>query len=136
LIDPDTRQADDVVPLLRLLAWALLDLGEVDAAAEAAWQAVVGAQETGRQVLLVDALHVAAMVASRQGRWEEGEAAIKDGLALARRIGYPYTEARLLQAQGEPLTQTGQCDAARERLGEALAIFRHLGAQRDSLRVE
>jgi tetratricopeptide (TPR) repeat protein/transcriptional regulator with XRE-family HTH domain len=136
LIDPDTRQADDVAPLLRLMAWALLDLGEVDEAAEAAWQTVRWAQDTGRQVLLVDALRVAALVATRQGRRAEAEGAIEEGLSLARQMGYPYGEARLLLVYGELQVQAGQPQSARERLEAALAIVRRLGACVDRERVE
>jgi hypothetical protein len=101
-----------------------------------AWQAVARAREQGRQVLLVDALRVAAMVAVQRGRWEEAEGACQEGLSLARRLGYPYGEARLLHVYGEWHAQRGQLEQTRERLGAALAIFRRMGARRDVAHVE
>jgi tetratricopeptide (TPR) repeat protein len=131
LLDPDTPQAADVAPLLPLMAWALLDLGEYGEADEVAWQAVARAREQGRQVLLVDALRMAAMVAVRCGRWEVAEDALAEGLSLARQIGYPYGEARLLLHAGELHAQMSQLEPALDRLGAALAIFQRLGARKD-----
>jgi tetratricopeptide (TPR) repeat protein len=127
---------EDVTPLLPLLAWALLDLGGVGEAAEVAARAVARARDQGRQVLLVDALRVAAMIAARQGHWEEAECALQEGLALARRMGYPYGEARLLLVYGTLHAQTGQPELARERLETAQAIFQRLGARKDIERAE
>jgi tetratricopeptide (TPR) repeat protein/transcriptional regulator with XRE-family HTH domain len=130
-LDPDTPQEEDVTPLLPLLAWALLDLDELDEAAAAAWQAVALAREQGRKALLVDALRVAAMVAARQGRSAAAEGALAEGLSLARRLGYPYGEARLLLVSGELLVQMGQPEPAREHLEAASVIFGRLGARKD-----
>jgi tetratricopeptide (TPR) repeat protein len=136
VLDPDAPPEEDTTPLLPLMASALLDLANVEEAAEVATRAAAQAQEQGRQVLLADALRVTALVATRRERWEEAEAALEEGLVLARRIGYPYAEARLSQSCGELLAQTGQPKAARERLEAALAIFRRLGAHKDIERVE
>jgi tetratricopeptide (TPR) repeat protein len=118
------------------MAWALLDMGEVDEAAEVAAQAVSRSREQGRLVLLVDALRVAALVAARQERWEEAEGACQEGLSLARQLGYPYGEARLLQVYGEQRAQIGQPEPARERLEAARAVFGRLGAHKDVEHVE
>jgi hypothetical protein len=99
-------------------------------------RAVARARDQGRLVLLVDALRVMALVALRQGHYEEVEGACQEGLSLARRLGYPYGEARLLHLSGVLCAQTGQPGLAREHLEEALALFRGLGARRDSLLVE
>jgi transposase len=126
----------DVAHVQSLLAQALLDLDEVVEAATLAWRAVARAREQGRQVLLVDALRVAASVAARRGRGAEAEAALLEGLALARRLGYPYGEARALQVYGGLFTQLGQPEPARARLAEALALFQRLGARTDIARAE
>jgi hypothetical protein len=136
VLDPDAPYEEDVTPMLPLMAWALLDLGEVDEASDVAARAVTQAREMGGQVVLVDALRVAAMVMARQGRWEEAEGALAEGLLLARRLGYPHGEARLLQVDGEVHAQRGQRELAHERLAAALAIFRRLGACRDGAHVE
>jgi tetratricopeptide (TPR) repeat protein/transcriptional regulator with XRE-family HTH domain len=135
-LNPDVPEEEEVTSLLPLMGWALLDLGEVDEAAEVAGRAVAWARDQGRQVLLVDALRVAAMVATQQGRWEEAEGACQEGLSLARQMGYPYGEARLLQVYGEVQAQMGQRGPAADRLEAALAIFRRLGARKDVERTE
>jgi tetratricopeptide (TPR) repeat protein len=128
-LDPDGPHEEDVTPVLPLMAWAQCDLGEVDAAAELAARAVAQARQTGRQVVLVDALRVAALVAGRQGRQVEAEEALQEGLVLARHVSYPYGEARLLLVRGEQYARSDQQGPAREQLSAALAIFRRLGAQ-------
>jgi hypothetical protein len=84
----------------------------------------------------VDALRVQAMVATRQGRWEDAERILEEGLSLARSMSYPYAEGRLLQVYGEMHEVKGGPEPARERLEAALAIFRRLGARKDIERVE
>jgi tetratricopeptide (TPR) repeat protein len=118
------------------LAWAHLEMGRVAAAAEVVGQAVARARATGNWHALVDALRVQAMVATRQGRREDAERALTEGLSLARRLPYPYAEGRLLHAYGALHTQQGEPEAALERLEAALAIFRRLGARKDAERVE
>jgi hypothetical protein len=83
------------------------------------------------QVLLVEALRVAALVAIRQRHWDEAAGTLAEGLSLARQLGYPYAEALLLQAASELSAQIGQPEAARARQEEAEAIFRRLGARSD-----
>jgi tetratricopeptide (TPR) repeat protein len=78
---------------------------------------------------------VAGLAAARQGRWTEAQDALQEGLTLARRIGYPYGEARLLQGLGELYTHLGQPEAARERLAAALSRLQRLGARQDAARV-
>jgi hypothetical protein len=85
---------------------------------------------------LVDALWVQAMVAIRQGRWEDAERPLEEGLSLARSMPYPYGEGRLLHAAGEMHVRKGEPEPARQRLEAALAIFRRLGARKDAERVE
>jgi ATP/maltotriose-dependent transcriptional regulator MalT len=79
---------------------------------------------------------VQATVAIRQGRWEEAERALEEGLARARSMPYPYGEARLLHVHGQMHVAKGQLGPARQRLEAALAIFRRLGARKDAERAE
>jgi tetratricopeptide (TPR) repeat protein len=119
------------------LAWAYLELGEVAAAAEMVGQAITRIRAVGYyRTVLVHALWVQAMVATRQGRWEDAERTLEEGLALARSMPYPYAEARLLHVYGQMHAQMGEPVPARERLQEALAIFRRLGARKDAERAE
>jgi tetratricopeptide (TPR) repeat protein len=137
LLDRDDMQGRiETIFVLPVLAWIYLELEDTEQATQTITE-VLHRQRAGTfRLALVDALRVAALVALRQERWQEAEAALGEGLALARRIGYPYGEARLLQAYGELFAQTGQPEAARERLEEALAIFQRLGARGDVVRAE
>jgi hypothetical protein len=49
---------------------------------------------------------------------------------------YPYAEARLLHAGGLLHAGKGEPEQARQRLMDALAIFRRLGARPDAERAE
>jgi len=136
---PEVREAGwhelDVSALLPRLAWAHLELGDADRATEVAEEGVGRARAQGHRIALADALWVRGMVAARQGRWEEAAAALDEGLEVARAMPYPYAEARTLEAYGRMSLSRGEPEAARERLGAALAIFDRLGARKDAERV-
>jgi tetratricopeptide (TPR) repeat protein len=118
------------------LAWALLERDEVAAAGQVALQAVRRARAMAYRRGLVEALRVQAMVATRQGHWEEAECSLAEGLALARSMADPYVEGRLLHVYGTMLATKGQLVPARQRLEEALAILRRLGARKAAAQVE
>jgi len=126
----------DVDVLLPLMAWAHLDLGELDVAMEMAARGLTRARAEGNRVALVDALRVQAMVAIRQRQWEEAERFLGEGLARAGGMPYPYAEGRLLHIYGLLHLDTGETRPARERLEAALAIFRQLGARKEIERVD
>jgi hypothetical protein len=86
--------------------------------------------------LLAEALWIQALVAVRQQQWGEARQALEEGILLAHSLPYPYFEARLLCVYGEMHARQGQPGQARAKLEEALAIFRHLGARKDTERVE
>jgi hypothetical protein len=111
-------------------------MGEVAVADEVVRRAVARAHAASERLGLVDALWVQAMVATRQGRWAEAERTLEEGLALARRMPYPYAEGRLLHAYGQMHVAKGEPGPARQRLEAALAIFRRLGARKDAERVD
>jgi tetratricopeptide (TPR) repeat protein/transcriptional regulator with XRE-family HTH domain len=136
LLDRPGLQEWTVTCLLPVLAWAYLDLGEVDEAASAATQAVARAQTQHIWIALVDALRVRALVATRQGDWRAAEHALEEGLVLAHPMPYPYAEARLLHVYGLLHARQGEHEPACERLTAALAIFRGLGASKDIEQVE
>jgi tetratricopeptide (TPR) repeat protein len=136
LLDRFDLEELDVTRFLPALAWAHLDLGDMPAAVEVAEQAVRRARAEGLRLLLPDALRVQALVAIRQGRWEEAAQALGEGLELARGLPYPHAEARLLQVGAEMHAQRGEPGPARERLREARALFRRLGARRQAAQVE
>jgi ATP/maltotriose-dependent transcriptional regulator MalT len=111
-------------------------MGDVAAADELVGQTVRRARVEGYGFALVEAQRVQAMVAIRQGRWEEAERALEEGLTLARSMPYPYGEARLLHVYGQMHVAEGEPGPARERLKAALAIFQRLGARKDAERAE
>ena len=82
------------------------------------------------------ALRVQALVALRQGCWAEAERALDEGLGVARAIGHPYAEARLLHVSGLLCIQTGTAIEARHLLQVALTILQRLGAWGEAARVE
>jgi tetratricopeptide (TPR) repeat protein len=125
-----------VTPLLVLLAWAHLELGENEAAQEVIATATRRLHADDDRLGLVDALRVQAMVLARCGRGVEAVASLEEGLALAGAMPSPYAEARLLHLYGQMHAQQQEPAPARERLEAALAIFRRLGARRDAQCVE
>jgi tetratricopeptide (TPR) repeat protein/transcriptional regulator with XRE-family HTH domain len=136
LLDRPGLAEHDVTELLPVLAWAYLECGAVEQAAEVAAQAGARARALHHQLALVEALRVQALVACRQGQWGQATRALEEGLTLARSIPYPYAEGRLLQVDAEVHLGQGAVSPARERWEAALAIFRRLGARKDSERVE
>jgi tetratricopeptide (TPR) repeat protein len=136
LLDRPGLEECDATMLLPVLAWAQLELGQADLAADAVEQAVRRARPEGMRLVLVEALRVQALVALRRERFEAASRSLEEGLELARGMPYPYAEARLLHVQGALHGQQGELEAAREQLEAARAIFARLGARVDSERVE
>jgi tetratricopeptide (TPR) repeat protein len=125
-----------VTPLLVLLAWAHLELGEYEAAQGVIADAVRRLRADDDRLALVDALRVQALVALRQGQAVHGQALLDEGLDLARSIRYPYGEARLLQLYGQLYTEQGATTQAQVHLEAALATLRRLGARVEIERTE
>jgi tetratricopeptide (TPR) repeat protein len=136
LLDRPGLEECDATMLLPVLAWAQLELGQADLAADAVEQAVRRARPEGMRVVLVEALWVRALVALRRGQREEAARGMAEGLALARAMPYPYAEGRLLHAYGTLHLQVHERAPARECLEAALAIFRRLGARKESEQIE
>jgi tetratricopeptide (TPR) repeat protein len=135
LLDRPGLEESQVSRLLPELAWAHLEIGEIGEAEAVAAQAIRRMRADDDRLDLVDALRVQAMVAIRQGHWEEARSALEEGVDFARAMPYPYAEGRLLHVYGELHLRKGEPDQARGRLEEALAIFQRLGARKDAERV-
>jgi hypothetical protein len=99
-------------------------------------QALGRARREEMRLVLVEALRVQALIALRQEQWAEAACSLEEGVALARRMPYPYAEARLLHVGGQLHAALGEPELARERLQAALALCQRLGARRDIPRVE
>jgi transcriptional regulator with XRE-family HTH domain/tetratricopeptide (TPR) repeat protein len=121
---------------LPVLAEAHLGLGAVAEAERVCADAITRAQAAQMRTVVVDALRVQARAAMAQGCWPEAQRSLEEGLELARGMGYPYAEGRLLHAYGELHLRRCEPAAAREQLEAALAIFRRLGARKDAERAE
>jgi tetratricopeptide (TPR) repeat protein/transcriptional regulator with XRE-family HTH domain len=127
LLDRPGEQEGVVTYLLPYLAWASLDLGRDEEAAEQLQECLTRA--TGEHIRLaqVEALRVRALAALRRGEIAEAEQALEDGLDIARAIPYPYAEAKLLYTGGLASQAIGDPKRARERLRQALAALKALG---------
>jgi tetratricopeptide (TPR) repeat protein len=136
LLDRPGLEECDVTMLLPLLAWAHLELGQVEPAADTVEQALTRARPEEMRLVLVEALRVQTMVALRREQWEEAARSLEEGLARARALPYPYAEAQLLHLGGLLHLGQGEPEAARERLEAARAICARLGARRDLVHVE
>jgi tetratricopeptide (TPR) repeat protein/transcriptional regulator with XRE-family HTH domain len=131
LLDRPGLEECDVTLLLPVLAWAQLELGQIDEAAETIEQALGRARPEGMRLVLVEALRIQAMVALSREQWEAATRILEEGLTLARDMPYPYAEARLLQVYGALHTRKGEPETARERLEAARIIFTRLSARRN-----
>jgi tetratricopeptide (TPR) repeat protein len=119
-----------------LLAQALLELGDLTEAERVVAETMARARAERQPLTLVEALRVAALVAVRQGRLDDAEQDLHEALPLAHALPYPYAEGRLLHDFGQLHIQKAEREPAQERLEAALAIFRRLGARKDSERTE
>jgi tetratricopeptide (TPR) repeat protein len=115
------REGGFQVLIETILAWALLEMGDLDRAESLTNDALQLARARGERLALIEALRVRAMALGRLGRFEEAAVVLEEGLALARSLPNPYAEARLLEQRGER--------------DEALAIFQRLGATADVERI-
>jgi tetratricopeptide (TPR) repeat protein len=81
-------------------------------------------------------LRVQGGVRAQQGRWEDAQQAYAEAATLAHAIHYPQAEGAALYDSGVLHGHRGQVRQTRERLEEALAIFRLLPAKPHVKRIE
>ena len=112
---------------LSLLAWAYLELGEVDQAQALLAQVLRTARQARMVPALVQALRVQALVLSKEERWEEAERALEEALTLCRGMAAPYAEAKTLYAAGLVSHNKREFEPARQRFEGALEICTRLG---------
>lgn len=127
LLDRPGQQEGLVTYLLPYLAWASLDLGHEDEAAEQLEECLERARGEAIRLAEVDALRVRVIQATRQGNFAAAEQALADGLRLSRELPYPYAEAKLLYAGGLTARASGDEPLARERLLQARDALQALG---------
>jgi tetratricopeptide (TPR) repeat protein len=85
------------------------------------------ARRVGYRPALADVLRVRALLATRQGRWQEAEVTLEESLALCRAMPYPYAEAKALYVSGQFHAARGEPERACAHFEEALAILSRLG---------
>jgi len=134
--DDPHLSTEDLVEVLPILAEIYLALGDESNAGRVAERAVQQARDQQHQIALLEALLVNIMVLVQQERWDESRELVEEAVQGARDIHHPYAEARALYWSSVIRTPHDDPGQAHERLREALAIFRRLGAQKDVERVE
>ena len=122
--------------LLQSLAQAYLELGRETEAQDIVAEVLSAAGAEEKLYALVEALSVQGLVLTRQRRWEEAERVLDESLWHARSLPYPFGEAQTFHAWGRMHAERGEAERARERLEEAILIFRRLGAQPYAKRTE
>jgi tetratricopeptide (TPR) repeat protein len=116
----------DRVFLVPILALAMVMSGDVERGEMLARQVLDASEDA---LAAVDAWPALGLALSRQGRRDEAIGAFQEGASLAHRMPYPYAEATTLALWGTE-------EDSRERLEEALVLFRRLGARKDIEAVE
>ncbi|HLJ69552.1 MAG TPA: tetratricopeptide repeat protein [Chloroflexota bacterium] len=129
LVDEERAELGAILPPLIRAYLALGGEEHLQQAAAMAIRALTWASEQPR--FRVDALWIRGMVLGRQSQLDEAESCLAQGLELTRSMPFPYAEARILCELGLLQKQREKVKEARQRLEEALAIFRRLGAKKD-----
>lgn len=125
LDDPSTSPKD-MTALLPLRAWADLLSGSVEAARQAALQAVELARTQGADLYLADGLSVLGLAEARLGDQCKSAVTLEEGGVVARRLSYARGQGRGLYASGLALAGQGRTEEARGHLNAALAVFEKL----------
>jgi tetratricopeptide (TPR) repeat protein len=126
LLDPTTADRD-LIELLPCVGWAMLESSDSDDALTTVEQGCELAAATGSRLALVDGLTCLARAQARLCDWSAAERSLDDALELARKIAYPYAEARALSAYGELWAARADPARARVQFARAIAIFERLG---------
>ncbi len=121
--------------LLKTLAWASAEVGEIGAAVDAAARAVSCARAGNDRIALAHALQAQALVVTRSRNRPEARRVLDEGMALARSMPYPHVEARILRVEALFHAEQGARDEALWSLEAALALFERLGAQPEAQHV-
>jgi len=127
LLDRVGQQGSDVIPLLPLVAWSALDLGDEARAADVLVQCLAQAGAEPNCLALVDAQRVQALLAIRRGCWHEAEEILEETLARCQAMPYPYAEAKALSVYGQLHMGRDEPERARAKYEAALAICQRLG---------
>jgi tetratricopeptide (TPR) repeat protein len=133
---PDCEQYNDITPMLPMLAWACIELGD-ERQAEALLDRALPQAEAQHHILAVlDILRIRALLSTRRERWEEGCQTLEQALVLARSMPHPYAEAKLLYVAGQLQAARRDTPAARENFLAALSNCTQLGERLYAVHIE
>jgi tetratricopeptide (TPR) repeat protein len=127
LLDHPGEEEAKVAPLLPLLAWAHVELGDEETAGRELAEASVRATPQGMRPVLADAWRVRAILAKRRCDWALAEEAIEESLRLARAMPFLYAEAKALYVYGLLHQARSEPERARQRWQAALDMLGRLG---------
>jgi tetratricopeptide (TPR) repeat protein len=124
---PSYEAYNDVTPLLPLLAWACIELGD-ESQAEALLERAAPQAEAQRHYLaLLDVLRVRGLLCIKRQQWQAGREVLDRALTLARAMPHPYAEAKGLYTTGCLEAASGDPATARQLFTAALTICTQLG---------
>jgi class 3 adenylate cyclase/tetratricopeptide (TPR) repeat protein/DNA-binding XRE family transcriptional regulator len=118
---------NDVTPLLPLLAWTSIELGDESQAEALLERAALQAQAQRHYLALLDVLRVRGLLCIKQQHWQEGREVLDQALALAQGMPHPYAEAKVLYTAGCLEAAHGDPAIARQHFTAALTICSRLG---------
>jgi class 3 adenylate cyclase/tetratricopeptide (TPR) repeat protein len=124
---PGWEEYNDITPLLPMLAWACIQLGDEGMAETLLDRARPQAEAQHHYLALLDVLRIRSLLYTRQERFGEAQAALDQALARARSMPHPYAEAKLLYSYGQLKSSKGDRGAALESLTRAWDICARLG---------
>jgi tetratricopeptide (TPR) repeat protein/transcriptional regulator with XRE-family HTH domain len=122
--------------VLAMLAWAYLELGNIEQARILLMQVLSTARQAQMSPALVQALRVQSLFLSKEGSWEEAEQVLQEALMLCRKMAAPYAEAKVLYTAGVISYGKGELALARQRFEAARDICTRLGERLYALRIE
>jgi tetratricopeptide (TPR) repeat protein len=114
-----------------VLATAYLQIGDEESATR-----IVESMLQGEGLAEAAGFRIRGMIATQRGNRDEAERDLLQALKVARRQKYRQEEGLALHELGVMLAASGDRDGARERFGEALRLFRDMGAQAYADRTE
>jgi tetratricopeptide (TPR) repeat protein len=135
LADLTKRESGTMEPLT-MLAWALVERGELDQAQRLLDQVLPYATEQHLHPVVVMALLVQARLTARRGSLVESQQALDEALRLAQAMHYPYSEAKVLYASGCLSLQQGESAQASASFVQALVILSRLGERLYAQQIE
>ena len=112
-----------------VLAEAYLAIGDELRADELVAERIERFRQQHRRRSLAHWLRIRGKVRVQQRRWDEARQACEEAASLAQALPYPHAEAAALYESGVLHEYQGEVQQARDRLEQALAIFRHLAAR-------